>query len=354
MKIELSKNSFDFIVEDPDDLYLLYLLIEPGDLIYGWTVREFRTRKHEKGERKKIYIGLKVEILEYHAFRNSLRIRGTIIEAPEWFDGIIGSYHTIEIVRGLRYKVIKKEGTNINLVNTLLQLFGQSSIKVLLVSLSEDEVAFAIIRKFGIDILSTMSNKYLTGKSMYKSESRSEQLVKFVKDICKQIQRYVNQEQVNSIIFIGPSYVLTQVRNVISEELNSVSKELRFIETFEGGLAGIYEFQNSKINVIKELSNLHALTLVEEIFNRLSLGKSNVAIGFEEVEHALNQGAVEYLLILDELYKELGDKVREIVNKVIETGAKLVIIPIYTNAGDKLKGIGGIAALLRYEIEECS
>ena len=100
--------------------------------------------------------------------------------------------------------------------------------------------------------------------------------------------------------------------------------------------------------------NVHAFTLVEEIFTRLSQGKATVAIGIDEVTKALDQGAVEYLLILDELYKELGDLVRDIVYKVIKTGAKLVIVPVFTNAGEKLKGIGGIAALLRYAIEDFS
>lgn len=143
MKLNFGRDFLDFVVEGEDDLYVVYLLIDPGDVIYGWTVREFRAREGGRGERVRIYVGLRVEGLEYHAFRGTLRVRGILIEVPEWFEGAKGSHHTMELAYGLEYRLVKPNGVDREFVSKVLEMFSGASVSVLLVSVSMEEVAVA-------------------------------------------------------------------------------------------------------------------------------------------------------------------------------------------------------------------
>ncbi len=349
MKYEISRNVIEFEVEREEDLYILYLIIDRGDLLYGWTVREFKTRKHEKGERKKIYICLRVEGLEYHAFRGSLRIRGVILEAPEWFDGIIGSHHTIEIIRGIRYKLVKEE-LDIDYVRQILNMLSKSHARALIISIGDEETTIAVARMFGIETIASVQNRYLTSKAV--DSDRRSQLEKYALEVSRQVKSMIRPDEIDYIVVAGPQRILDYVKETILEELKIFNKPVRTVYVSEGGLAGIYEIQNTAAEVLSDALRLHELKYVDEIFERLVHGKTDVAIGLEEVMRALEKGAVERLLLLDELFKESGETVRNIVSQLIKTGGYLTIVPSATSAGDKLKGLGGVAALLRYEIYE--
>ncbi len=349
MKYSINKNIIEFEIEREEDLYILYLIIDKDDLLYGWTVREFKTRKHEKGERRKIYICLKVEALEYHAFRGNLRVRGIILEAPEWFDGIIGSHHTMELIRGIRYRLVK-QSIDVEYVKKILDMFSKGHARALLISINEDETTIAIVKMFGIDILTTIYNKYISGKQV--SSDRRRQFEKYVEDIVKIVKSIVKPEDIDYIIIAAPTRVLDYIQEDIREGLKSMNKPIRVVNVSEGGLAGIYEIQNEHPEALSDILRLHELKLVDEIFERLVKGRTDVAIGIEEVSKALEKGAVDKLLITDEYFKESGIEIKNLINILIKSGGTLTLIPTYTNAGEKLRGIGGIAALLRYELGE--
>ncbi len=350
MKIEIRKNELEFEIESEEDLYLVYLLLDKNDLLYGWTVREFRTRKSERGERKRIYVGIRVETVEYHAFRGSLRVRGVIIEAPEWFDGIRGSYHTMELIRGVRYRLVKPEGVDRYFLEKILELFSRSAVKVMILSVGDEETAIAMCRMFGIDVLTTVTNRYLSGK--YAETERTKLLEKYAREVATHAKALVKPSDIDSIIIAGPSRLLDYMQDVLMEELRSYARPIRTVTLSEGGLAGIFELQHAAPEALKDVLRLEELKLVDKLFEHLAKGKMDVALGLEEVKRALDRGAVQTLLIVDEYFKELGQEAKSLVRQALSTGANFAIIPQHTAAGQKLRGIGGVGALLRYELRD--
>ncbi|MFB6470647.1 MAG: hypothetical protein TU36_005380 [Vulcanisaeta sp. AZ3] len=157
VRVGFGRDWVDFVVEGDDDLYVVYLIVDRGDLLYGWTVREFRGSSGERGERVRVYVGLRVESLEFHAFRGSLRIGGVLVDVPEWFEGAKGSHHTMELMRGLEYRLVKSGGVDRELIGRILELFSGASVRVLLVSVSMEEVSVALIRRFGVEVLGSVS-----------------------------------------------------------------------------------------------------------------------------------------------------------------------------------------------------
>lgn len=119
-------------------------------------------------------------------------------------------------------------------------------------------------------------------------------------------------------------------------------------------MAGVYEFERVGGDVLRKLNISLGQEYVDEVFNRLGMGNELVSVGIDEVRKALEFGAVDTLIVLDETYKERGGEMRELVSMVLRTRASLVIIPSSTEGGEKLRSIGGVAALLRFPISSRS
>ncbi|MGC9152167.1 MAG: single-stranded DNA-binding protein [Vulcanisaeta sp.] len=346
MRINFGRDWMDFVVEGEDDLYVIYLLIDPGDIIYGWTVREFRGREGSRGERVRIYVGLRIEGLEYHAFRGTLRVRGVLIEVPEWFEGAKGSHHTMELSYGLEYRLVKPSGIDKEFINKVLEMFSGASVSVLLVSVSMEEVAVAHIRRFGRELLGTIP---IQGGGK-EGEDSLDRFRRSLKNALTQVKQWAQIRRSTHIVVVGNHMTLSIAKDVINEELSKLGISIIYHEQGEGGLAGIYEFERVGADVLRKLNISLGQEYVDEVFSRLGMGNGLVAVGLDEVRKALEFGAVETMIVLDEAYKERGDEMRELVSMVLRTRANLVIIPSSTEGGEKLRNIGGVAALLRFPI----
>jgi protein pelota len=346
VKLNLDRNWIDFTIESEDDLYVIYLLIDPGDIIYGWTVREFRGREGSRGERIRIYVGLKVENLEYHAFRGTLRVRGVLIEIPEWFEGAKGSHHTMELSYGIEYRLVKPSDIDRGFINKVLEMFSGASISVLLVSVSMEEVAVAHIRRFGRELLGTIP---IQGGGK-EGEDSLDRFRRSLRNALTQVKQWVQVRRPTHIVVVGNHMTLSMAKDVINEELGKLGIQAIYHEQGEGGLAGIYEFERVGVDVLRKLNISLGQEYVDEVFSRLGMGNGLVAVGVDEVRKALEFGAVETLIVLDETYKEKGYEMRNLISMVLRTRANLVIIPSSTESGERLRSIGGITALLRFPI----
>jgi len=75
------------LVESIDDLWHLNHLIQEGDLAYALTYRREESQsdklRSERGEKRRMYLGLEVETVEFHDFADRLRVHGTIKEGPQ-------------------------------------------------------------------------------------------------------------------------------------------------------------------------------------------------------------------------------------------------------------------------------
>ena len=92
-----------------DDLYLLAIVISPGDMVESESTRKFRAGEGDTGEQKKVVVKLSVEKLEVDKNAARLRLAGKIVSGrPEEFVRM-GSYHTLNVAVGDVIKIWKAE-----------------------------------------------------------------------------------------------------------------------------------------------------------------------------------------------------------------------------------------------------
>ncbi len=329
-------------LDNDNDAYFLFLLIDRGDTVRGWTVRDYRPSGAKESERTKMFLGIKVERVEYHRFRAGIRIHGVIVEAPEWSEGLLGRHHTMQLDMGGEVEIVKErydEGT----ISTILDLARSSSTRILVLSLDDEEAVIAELSALGVHVKLQLHNRRGRGGR----EDGKELLRGFFEDVERALRSVLERGRYDDVVVVGPGMYIDMYGKVSG-------RRARYVKVSSGGIAGIYELQRTAVDLIEELNIGMGAAYVEELYRLLSREPGRVALGLNAVRDAAELGAVATLLITDEYYKERAGEAGEVVLRVHRSGGRTVIVPSESEPGQRLTGLGGVAAILRWSIEVTS
>ncbi len=120
--------------------------------------------------------------------------------------------------------------------------------------------------------------------------------------------------------------------------------------TSYGNAQGLHELTNKAQDALSTHEALEAKQTIDSFFDALSdHTEESAAYGAEHVEKALQYGAVETLLLSEQLGPEL---VNSLSTTAENTGAEVVFVPDEFERGAQLAdAFGGVAAILRYEVQ---
>ena len=96
--------------------------------------------------------------------------------------------------------------------------------------------------------------------------------------------------------------------------------------------------------------------MLEKFFEMLAVCEDKVTYGPKSVEKALENNAVETLLLSDKLFRAKNVEQRKyyvkIYDRATHLGLNVVLFGATNSAAQRLNGLTGIAAILRYEMAE--
>jgi len=336
-------------VENLDDLWYLNQIIETNDFIKGKTFRKVKIGKEEQRKqkiaRKSVFLLIKVEKVEFSKTSNTLRVSGIVKEGPE--EVPLGSYHTFNIEENSIITIIKQQWLKFQ-VNKLKEAGKETTSKILICVHDREEAYFALMKKYGYQLLSNIKGTVQKKADLQKVEST------FYKEIIKQLQDYVERYNLNKIIIASPAFW----KEDLMKELDNESLKGKIILATCSSVG-----ENAFNEVIKRPETEEALKqdriskefkYVEELLTEIS--KNNLAsYGLEETKNAAQAGAVRILLITDSFIQEkrIENKymeIEEIMKTVDNAKGDVVIVSSEHEAGKKLNGLGGIAAILRFKL----
>ncbi|RLE43355.1 hypothetical protein DRJ16_03890, partial [Candidatus Woesearchaeota archaeon] len=75
-----------------------------------------------------------------------------------------------------------------------------------------------------------------------------------------------------------------------------------------------------------------------------------IALGIEEIKHALQRGALKSLIMTDSLFFQSNEQINLMLREYGDKIQDIIIIPEETEHGKKIKALGGIVGLLYYKI----
>ncbi len=324
-------------VETEDDLWHLYNIVRPGDLVFALTQRREEKAsdriRAERGEKKTMRLGIRVEKVEFHEFTDRLRILGVIEQGPQ----DIGKHHTLNIRVGSELSVIKERWGRGEISRISEAEKSTERPLMTFLTLEDNEAEIFVLREYGMKKVATVSFSGL-GK-MYGSSKKED----FFNEVLKALK---DSYRDGVLMIIGPGFTKEEFASWLREKDPGLLKNAHIYASSHGGGAGINEVMKKAGAEVLEGFRLTKETQdVERLFSEISKNGA-AAYGIKEVRDFLKQGAVEKLLIISRMMR--SGEGEELMRLAEETGAEVSVISEYGEPGRRLESIGGVAAILRY------
>ena len=338
-------------IQSLDDLWYLSKIISKADKVEGVTFRKVSVNEKE-GDRKRVYLQISAEKVEFQNFANILKILGTITESKD--ERIpLGDYHSFNIGVNDEVKIIKDEWTRSDR-NYLGRSAGRKTSNVLLVGCDYGDASFAYYHEYGVEDAGTLSEE-LGGKKELKSFEKNKE--DFVRKLLETINDVAKRQQVQKVLIGGASMITDTLKESI-KNYDYIKDKVVFSKTGYGGKSGINELiRNGEVEkIVKDNVYSEHVKLVAKLMELI--GRNGLATyGYNHVKSAAIAGAVSELLVTDEFIqwkKEKGEYagLDKLMQTVEEAGGKIHIIPSQTEHGTNLQNLTGIAGILRYKIEK--
>ena len=339
-------------VESQEDLWYLSSIIEKGDIVSASTLRKIKIdNATEKGGdviKIRVFLDISVEKVEFHKYSDILRVSGTILEGKE--DIPKGSYHTIPLEENVTFELKKKEFLKYQ-IEKINEACQEKKSKILMIVMDREEAHFALLKKFGYQILTSIK-----GDVQKKVEGTQGSSGNFYTDMYNILKEYVQRYEIEFILLASPSFFKEDfVKSIKDIDLKSKIVLATCSSTDKTAFDEVLK-RTEVQNIIRKERTAKESVYVEKLLEEISKnGKS--AYGLKHVGRMAMSGAVETILITDELirkYREEDkyDAIDGILRSVDKANGEIIIVSSDNDAGKKLDGLGGIGAILRYRLED--
>lgn len=326
-------------VESMDDVWHLHNLVLPGDLVRAVTFRREEgvadKLRPERMEKRRVYLGIRVKDVEFHAFSDRLRIAGVIEEG----EMDLGQHHTLNLTVGDDLAVVKTwRPHELRRIEEAVAATDRPRIACL--AIDDEEAVLAHVMQYGVREVAVIKSGR-QGKMFPGGRTKAD----YFDEVLGKLRL---AELGDALLVLGPGFEREEFAAYAREKAPDIAAKIRVHGTSHGGLTGIAEALKGGAGAkVLEESRVGVETLaVEKVLEEIAKG-GKVAYG-PEVEALAETGAIETLLVTDLAVRtEAGERVMRAVD---QARGKVLVVSTHHDGGKKLASLGGLAALLRYKM----
>lgn len=340
MKAEIGELQHSFgeirlFPENIDDLWHLEHLVAPGDLVFATTLRTVETVadkiRPEKPGKKAVRLGIRVEKLEFHGYAIRLRISGMIEYGPD-----TGAHHTLNIEPGYEISVVK-QWLPIDLERIDRAVKASVFAVVHILTIEEGEAELFRMRQYGPEGIVTITMGSGKGGEIDSRHAFFERVADHLEGIT------------GSLVIAGPGFIKDDFMRLLRSRNPDLADKAVVAETRRIGAGAVQEVIGDAIldRLAGDLQLSREVQLMDAFLTRIGKGLP-VAYGRAEVSQAIEFGAVEQLLVSDTLIRD--PLIVHIMERAELTHAQVTVFSSNFDPGKQLDALGGIAALLRYQV----
>ena len=349
IKEDTKEGIVEVVPETLDNLWHLSHIIEVGDNASSKTTRRIQDNtgdklRSDRGVKKTFYLGLDIENVSFHLFTGKLRLTGVITKGPE--DLIpLGSHHTLEVKLNtpLTIRKVRWPKWAINRINQAID--ASKKLSAIIVALEDDTATLGLMRQFGIEYYGPIKGN-IPGKRIVVKD-RQKNIIQFYEKIVESIEKF---DSIQNIVIAGPGFFKNDFFDYLKEKHKGLAKIAIVESTGSGGRVGIAEVL--KKGTVEKLTSEHRVAsemmAVNRLLEEIAKNSAKVVYGLKQTTDAINLGAVSQLLILD--VKVAGENMGDLMDMVENMKGEVMVISSEHEGGKQLESLGGMAAILRYEI----
>ncbi|KAL5742856.1 hypothetical protein ACOSP7_029588 [Xanthoceras sorbifolium] len=344
--------------EEPDDLWVVYNLISPGDVVVTETTRKVThttTSGKAKGStRVRIKLEIKIIHVDYEKDSSIVRVKGKNVSENEHV--VMGAFHTLELEQNKPFDLRKKVWDS-NSIDALRESRDKSSGADLAVILMQQNLARVYL--VGAKVTKLCEN---VGDVSSTNNNNKKDSNKFFENVSCAFTKHVNFDAVRCVVIGSPGSMKDDFRSYLLEKL----KTKRIVEGNKSRILVVGTAKNVSLrdflkdsavmNLIKDTKAAMEIRAFNEFSDMLTRNSDKACYGPRSVERARDLNAIETLLITDDLVKsveiETRQKYMELVRSVKNVGGKAFVYSSKHVSGEQLATLTGIAAILRFPLPD--
>lgn len=336
--------------EDAEDLWAIRRIVAPGDLVSGETTRVVKEVgeyvRPDKGERISVSITIRVERISLDSALERLRIMGEIVSTSNELVSK-GSSHSLVVTPTKRIGLRKERLGRLEI--DLLKKRRSEETGFLLVAIDRREAGLGLVKGVHLQIFPAIQSGF-SGKFYREAPKPLEPYFKKVEETTQSVF-----QAGRPVYVFGPGTTKNEFVNYLSNSGSPLAPSARLVDGVDtSGDDGIYLALHSK-SLREKIADSRlgvAAETLEEVLRRIAVGDGRLAMGFNDVSEAAEAGAVESLLVSDRIF-ELGvdeEGVIRLLNTVESRRGEAFLIDPSTDLGVQVSRLGGVVALLRYQV----
>jgi protein pelota len=331
-------------LETPSDLWRIARLVRAGDLVGASTTRRDPEAPPDvagaERTRRRVYLIVRTEQVEFHGFSKHVRVTGPIVEGP--FD--MGRHHTLDLTEGDEVAVTKPSWTagDRTILEEGLERKGDATILIAAVDWGDS----SLVRLRGRSVEPVLDLRRTIAGKRYEGGQAEKDRGSYIAELVALLRR--EGAAANALVIAGPGFLKEELAHRLSEEDPTLARKMKVYPTAESGRVGVDELLKSgrATEVLRGSVAAEEAEVVERLVRSLA-GGTRAAVGAVEVAEAVEAGAAETILLSESLLPEPA--LAATLDRAREARVRLFVVRDEGEAGHKLTALGKIGALLRYD-----
>ena len=336
----LKKGLLKLLPESMDDLWAVHAVLAQGDRVEAKTMRKIKATEEAKAEKRAVWLAITVD--RWHIEGETLRIFGSVVEGTE------------EVPRGSAHTISVKVGNTVTIIKPAWQQWQLTKLKsprqpsVLIVVHDREEAFFAALRPKGYELVGQ-----LRGAVAKKGQTKVA-VEDFFARVAKEIAATAARLKAEHVIVASPAFWKEMLAEKLPPELKRKTTLASCSSADEQAINEVLRRPELK-TALASAQATRELELMERVLAEVRKG-GKVVYGIDAVETAAQQGAIEELLLSEGLLERAREenwsaRLDKLLRDVEKAKGTVRLISSTSEAGKRLLGIGGIAGLLRWQME---
>jgi protein pelota len=276
---------------------------------------------------------------------SAVRVTGLITEGSD--ELALGSHHTLDVRPSDVIKIYK--AWKPFQVKRLKDAEAATKMPTVAVCVLDDEMAnLAEFTPTGIKYLAQI--QLGLAKKMF-AEKVEEKLGKLIAEL------YDLGKSREILVIASPLFWKDEVLKRIKDKHPDIAAKIRLEDVSTGGKRGVVELlkRGALDRIVKGSALQIEFNMVETLMVGIAKETGLAVYKIDNIKDAAAAGAVKILLVTEKLIEKLREQkkfqeLNEIFDATEATKGEIHIVSSKYEAGEKLDGLGGIGAILRYKI----
>ncbi|CAD6449187.1 64127e8e-ef34-4523-8e06-7b9187b6d0c8 [Sclerotinia trifoliorum] len=357
--------------EEPEDMWHAYNLIAPTDILRATAIRKV-SKESSTGStsttRVHLTLSISVTAIDFDPQAGQLHVKGRICEENMWVK--VGAFHTLDLELQRNFTLEKYDGWDSVALDVVKEAVREDKEGVVPAVVMQEGMANICLITEHQTILKQRIETGIPKKRNGMAGDHDNGIRRFYQTTLETLLRHVDITQPRPLLLASPGFVAQGFQKYILDEASRTGnkavlankKNFVVVHSSSGHLHSLNEILKSQ-EVLAKLSDTkyaRETRFMDEFMTLLRRDDGRAWYGPAEVEKAVEKGAVGrgggVLLINNELFRSQEIQVRKrwvrLVDKVKEEGGEARILSSDHESGKRLAGLGGIAAILTYPLED--